>query len=168
MLRHILRENRGSAFVELALILPLLVFVVIGAAELGRIAYFAIELANAARAGAAYGSQNSQTAIDSTDIELAASNDASNIAITFPTAPGNYCVCETATSGGSVSDTSPVLCSTVATSTTYCTESTTTGTTNTVIGYVQVNTRATVSTMFHYPGIPASFTLNGFAEMRVM
>lgn len=175
MFKHLCRDNRGSAFVELALVLPLLAFVIIGAAELGRVAYYAIELASAARAGAAYGSQNTQTAGEdgtiasgtNDAIELAATNDAANIAITFPSAPGNYCVCETVNStSGTVSDTASILCGTAPAG--YCASSTVTGTTNTIISYVQVNTQATVRTMFHYPGIPTSFTLNGYAIMRVM
>ena len=41
-------------------------------------------------------------------------------------------------------------------------------TAGTIVDYVQANTTATVNTMFNYPGIPSSFTLHGFAQMRVL
>ena len=57
MFKNKLCADRGSAFIELAIALPLISLVLIGAAELGRIAYFAIEVSDAARAGVAYGAQ---------------------------------------------------------------------------------------------------------------
>ncbi len=103
MLRHLLRDNRGSAFVELALVLPLLTFVIIGAAELGRIAYYAIELSSAARAGASYGAENSANVQQTGPIETVAHIDAwrhvtptrTTISpITLPAASVTYYACE--------------------------------------------------------------------------
>lgn len=168
MLRHLLRDNRGSAFVELALVLPLLTFVIIGAAELGRIAYYSIELSSAARAGASYGAENSANVEQITPIETVAQNDASDVTLTWTTAPTEACVCETVYTSGATptyNATAPGDCTAAAI--TGCDVSNSTST-QYPIEYVDVTTTATVKTMFKYPGIPASFNLSGFAEMRVL
>lgn len=168
MLKRNLHNDIGSAFVELALVTPLLLLMMIGAAELGRIAYFAIEVSNAARAAVAYGSQTTGTAQDFQGMKNAAINDASGIAsLTFPQDPSNACVCETANSGtGVTTTTAQASCASVTIAT--CPTSTTTGVTKTIVEYVQTSTQAQVSTMLNYPGIPRSFTLHGFAQMRVI
>ncbi len=48
-------QRRGTAAVEFAVILPILVTVLLGATDFGRFSYSAIAVANAARSGAAYG-----------------------------------------------------------------------------------------------------------------
>jgi Flp pilus assembly protein TadG len=168
MWKHNLRDNTGSAFVELALIVPTLVLMVIGAAELGRIGYAAVEVSNAARAGVAYGAQSATVDQDFPNMQLAARDDAPNLNTLVATATG-FCVCETVTSStGAVARKSISVCSgTGSTISSQCGTSTTAGVTNYVVNYVQVSTTATVTTMFHYPGIPASFTLHGLAKMRV-
>ena len=49
--------QKGQALVELALVTPLLLALVLGVIELGRYAYTAILVGNAAHAGATYGAQ---------------------------------------------------------------------------------------------------------------
>jgi Flp pilus assembly protein TadG len=151
------RNERGSSLVELALVLPLLLLLLIGTVELGRIAYAAIEVTNAARAAVAFGAQRRGTANDVPDMKTVAAADASNLVsmgATLLTTPTNACYCDTSagarTSVTCTSDFS--LCPA--------------GTTSVV--YVLANTTATVPTMFNYPGLPNSFTLNGFAQMRVV
>ena len=51
-------QRRGAAAVELAIVLPILVTVLLGATDFGRFSYSAIAVANAARSGAACGSMN--------------------------------------------------------------------------------------------------------------
>ena len=53
----------GQALVEAALVLPLLLLLILGALETGSIAYNAIEVENAAEAGALYGSLNRANAL---------------------------------------------------------------------------------------------------------
>jgi Flp pilus assembly protein TadG len=72
-------QENGGALIETALALPLLALLLLGASELGLADYQAIEVANAAKAGAQYGAQNSTTAADIPGIRLAARNDASNL-----------------------------------------------------------------------------------------
>ena len=69
----------GQSLVEAALSISLLIAVVVGAAEIARVGYAAIEVGNAARAGAQYGAQSGYTAADTTGIATAASRDAGNL-----------------------------------------------------------------------------------------
>jgi len=171
MLKHFLRNNSGSAIVELALTAPLLTLMMIGAAELGRIAYCAIEVQSAARAGAAWAVENAALASGYPNtVEQVAKNDVPNITeLTFPTAPTVACVCETVTTSTDTPSYNPTSGTTGcgATVITGCTTISSTETQQTV-EYVVVNTQAIVTTMFHYPGIPTSFTLSGYSQMRVL
>jgi Flp pilus assembly protein TadG len=162
-------NRTGSALVEFALTAPLMMLMLIGAAEVGRIAYAAIEVSNAARAGVAYGSQSLTAAALTSNIQQAAKNEAPNITDLIVTVTDS-CVCETVTlSSGATTSTNITDCSgTASTAGTQCPASTNGTTVNNILQYVQVTTQGTVKTMFHYPGIPTSFTLNGFAQMRVV
>lgn len=175
MLKHFLRKDSGSALVELALTVPMLMLMMIGAAELGRMAYYAIEVQNAARAAVAYGSQGLNTAADSSGMTTAADNEAKNMGNLTVTATQS-CVCQTiVASTGAVSDgsqQSAATCSgTTATIATTCT-TTTAGDYTNIVNYVNVTTTATVNTMFNFRwlglGIPSSYTLSGYAQMRVL
>lgn len=53
-LRRIRRSESGSAMVETALIFPIVIAILLGAVEMGDLAYRADEVTNAARAGAQY------------------------------------------------------------------------------------------------------------------
>jgi Flp pilus assembly protein TadG len=166
MLKHHLRDNRGGALVELALVLPILTLLMVGGAELGRIAYFAIELTSAARAGAAYGSVNVANANLPNNIKQAAQEDATDITLTWTTPPTEECVCETTYLNGSAptySSTTPGSCAAV----TGCNTLSATSS-ESVVQYVVVAPSATVKTMFNYPGLPTSYTLSGLAEMRIL
>jgi len=52
-----LRSDRGTSLVEFAIVLPVLMFLLVGLSEFGRFGYYAILAANAARAGVQYGAQ---------------------------------------------------------------------------------------------------------------
>lgn len=143
------RGNRGQALVELALIFPIFILLLVGAAEFSRLAYDAIEVSNAARAGVAYGAQSHITASDTTGIQLAATQDAPNVSGITATA-SNFCTCS--------SNGATLACST---SLNTCVSP------DRVIEYVQVNTTATAGPLFNYPGLKHTFTLSGQAIMRV-
>ena len=51
-------QPRGAAAVEFAIVLPLLVTVLLGATDFGRLSHSTIAIANAARSGAEYASMN--------------------------------------------------------------------------------------------------------------
>jgi Flp pilus assembly protein TadG len=145
------RDSSGQSLVELALILPVFVLLILGAVEFGQLAYAAIEVSNAARAGVQYGAQSGATAADIGGMESAAINDGSNVSGLSATAT-EFCSCSNAAS-------TPVACSTAATA---CPANGARALT-----YVQVDTTATVTPMVHYPGLSSGFTLNGQAIMRV-
>ena len=146
--RSSIRDTVGQAFVELALVLPIFFLLLVGAAELGRLAYASIEVSNAARAGVAYAAQNHITASDTAGIQLATTQDAPNLTG----------VSATATPSCSCSDGTVITCANAGTT---CLSPAR------IIEYVQVNTSASVNTAFHYPGIPNTLTLHGQAIMRV-
>jgi Flp pilus assembly protein TadG len=143
-----LREDCGQAFVELALILPLFIVLLVGAAELGRLAYASIEVANAARAGVAYAAQSHITASDTVGIQSAATQDAPDV-LGLTAAVIISCSC---------TDGTMITCSNGAT---RCASPAR------ILEYVQVNTASSVDTVFHLPAVPASVTLRGQAMMRV-
>ncbi len=160
MFRHDFREDRGQAFVELALVLPIFVLLLLGAAEVGRLAYAAIEVNNAARAGVAYAAQSHTTASDTSStggIVLAAQTEAPDITSMTATATLS-CVCET--SAGTLP--ASKSCSSISTAAGSCPSP------SRIVEFVQVNTTAPVNTLFHLPGIPNSVTFNGTATMRVV
>jgi len=138
-------STAGQNLTEIALMLPVLLLTLIGTIEIGRVAYASIEVSTAARAGVAYGSQSEATAGNTSGMETAATND---VNLTGMTASANYsCKCSNGSS-------------------TSCTSSTcTTGTR--LEEYVTVTTSYTMDSLFRYPGIPQTFTLSGFATMRV-
>lgn len=167
MLKHRAASEAGSSLVELALVVPMLALVLIGAAELGRIAYAAIEVSNAARAAVAFGAQGPTTALQTGIMQQAALNEAPNVTGLVATATES-CVCETITSAtGAISRTTITAGCTNALS--QCT-TITPGQIDNVVDYVNVTTTATVHTMFRYNwngyGIPNTFKLNGYAQMR--
>lgn len=141
-------NEAGQALVELALVFSIFILLLVGAAEFGRLAYDAIEVSNAARAGASYGSLTHITASDYANIELLATQDAGNLTGVTATVT-NSCVCST---GGTL------VCSNALAS---CPSPAR------IIEYVQVNTSATVGPLFNYPGLPHTFTLTGQSIMRV-
>ena len=135
--------QRGQSLVELALVLPLLLLLLVGVLEIGRFAYYDILVANAARAGAQYGSQSLTAAADVDGISTAAKNDGlASLTVT----PSLLCGC----SAGSLG-TCPTgnVCA------------------NPLV-YIQVTASETdFKSLFSYPGLPATMTLSSTVTMRV-
>lgn len=71
--------RRGLAASELAVILPLLVFLFVLAVDFGRVFYFEFIVINAARCGALHGSTDAQHAQDTAAIAQKARAEASNL-----------------------------------------------------------------------------------------
>jgi Flp pilus assembly protein TadG len=141
--------NRGSplgqASVELALSLPVLLMMLLVVVETGRAFYIAISVANAARAGVQYGSQNLTTAADNTGMVTAATNDAPNISGMTATAT-HFCVC----ANGTASTCAATDCA---------------GSHRLL--YTQVNTSAPYTPLINFMGILPTMTVPGVAIMRV-
>lgn len=169
MKKSLFQDDRGGALVELALTTPLFVLMMLGAIELGRIAYFAIEVENAARAGASYGSVNIGNANNISNIQQAAKNDAPDISDLVVVSPGSTCVCETLNTTTGTPSFNP------GSGTTSCTSSTITSCTaessssvQSVIYYVTVSTQATINPIVKLPSLPTTYSLNGYSALRVL
>jgi Flp pilus assembly protein TadG len=76
---NLLLPRSGLAVVELALLLPLLCCLFVAAVDYARVFYFDLTLANAARNGAIYGSQDATKAADTSGIKTIALYDATNL-----------------------------------------------------------------------------------------
>src|ERR1700736_3730495 len=72
------RRDSGQTLIEVALMLPVLLFLTLGVFELGRYAFVSILVGNAARAGTAYGTQSLPQSVDTVGIQRAAGNDFRN------------------------------------------------------------------------------------------
>jgi Flp pilus assembly protein TadG len=140
-----LRTDSGNALIELAIGMSILTTLIFGAAEFGRIAYAAIEVSDAAHAGAAYGAMNRTRAADTANTTNAAKKDAPDVSGMTATA-SYWCQC----SDGSASTCGATDC---------------TGTR--IIEYLTVNTSGTIDPLVYVPGLPRSYTVTGKAVMRV-
>jgi Flp pilus assembly protein TadG len=96
-------SDGGSALVELALSLPLLVLLMVGAIDFARVFYVGMELTNAARAGAQYGAYNPAQSVDIAGMQAAAAGsvnitiDNPPMVMSTPTVPSRNCRCATGT-----------------------------------------------------------------------
>lgn len=168
-MKSLIRDNRGSALVELALTTPMFVMLILGAAELGRVAYYAVEVENAARAGASYGSVNISNATNyPTDVKQAALNDAPDLPSMSATV-GTACVCETYTYATGATSYNPssgtVSCNSITAQS--CREDDTTAIQNNIT-YVTVSTSVALDPIIHLPGLPNTYNLAGYSELRTL
>jgi len=138
----LVRSERGSSLVELALMLPVLGLLLFGAIDFGRGYYLSIEVTNAARAGAQFGLSNASAA----RMQSAATSDASDVAGITATAIYG-CECPDGTGQIPNCSSSP-------------------GCAN-AVNYVQVTTNATYTPLIPWPGVPSSIPLQGQATMRM-
>jgi Flp pilus assembly protein TadG len=143
--RRISRCESGQSLVETALGVSLCGILMLGAVEFGRLAYAGIEVSDAARVGAEFGSQSHALAQDLANMQVAGSQDAPNVSNLTVTAT-HFCQCSDGTSIQCTSDCSGLR----------------------LIEYVQVVTSASVDPLIYVPGLPKSYTLSGKAVMRVV
>jgi Flp pilus assembly protein TadG len=157
--RELPSQESGTAIVELAFTLPMFLLLILGTAEIANIAWASIQLNNAAHAAAQYASSIHANASpsNSTNIEQAARNEAPALNVTLPTPPALLCSCVTPSTGSS---TAPVACT--------ATFNTTCSSPDVILASIQITTQAVVRPLFHYPGLPASYTLHGQATMGVV
>jgi Flp pilus assembly protein TadG len=142
----------GQSFVELALVLPVLAVILLVAADFGRLFYTYVEVINAARAGAQYGSNSVITAADAAGMGIAAKQDGVNVANLTVTA--TQCTCGTPTANVLACASNPACTSNC------CTD-------DPQGNYVIVNASAPFAMIVKYPGIPSSITLTSQAVMQV-
>jgi Flp pilus assembly protein TadG len=134
----------GSSLIELALLLPLFLFLFVGAVDFGRAYFVAIEVAGAAQAGALYGVQNPS---DVAGMESASLEAASNLSGLSSTATYG-CECSDGTSG-------VASC----TGTPSCTYN--------YVSYVDIVSTVKYIPIFNYPGLPSSMNITKEVRMRV-
>lgn len=139
-----LRET-GQALVEAAIAAPIFFLLLTGSAELARLSYTAIEIQNAAEAGALYAIEEPATMGDTTGMQAAAQADAANLSGVTVEAPTYSYTC----SDGSTPDKTTHACAT------GWTESS-----------IHVTTAITFNPVIHIPGLLGSFTLHGYAAER--
>jgi Flp pilus assembly protein TadG len=136
-------RTRGTAVVEFALAAPLLLLLTAGVLDFAMALRTATAVADAARAGAQYGSRSTASASDTAGMRAAALAAAPGISGMTASAV-KACQCP---SGAAVS----------------CTGSCTGGA---IEVYVQVTTQAAAVTVFRYAGVPFSGAVASRATMR--
>jgi Flp pilus assembly protein TadG len=151
----ILRLESGQSLLEVALLTPLLLALLMGSIEMGRFAYISILVGNAARAGAAYGSECLPQSVDTAGIKTAADNDFQNNG--------------QSTSNLSVTSSASCGCDSAGALTTAACTGGTAGTcaTGHWVVTVSVTASGTFTSLFHYPGIPSSIKVSSTSTMRV-
>jgi len=163
--KEILGRQSGQALLEMAIVTPMLLLLMLGLIEIGRYAYIAILVGNAARAGAAYGAQSHAQASQATgtdSITTAANNDFQNngrqtssltVTSTFS------CGCD---SGGAIN---PPPSGTNA----YCFLANAINCTGGghFVEVVSVTASSQFSSLFNYPGLPSPITVTRTSQMRV-
>jgi Flp pilus assembly protein TadG len=149
-LRNLCKAKDGAALVEFALVAPVMLLLLLGTIDLGRGYYMGLEMANAAHAGAEYGSQNpSNTA----GITAAAKQSAPNLSSLTVATPTWGCECSDGTSYTANCATTPT-----------CTANASRG--SNVVRRIQVQTSVVYTTLVPWPGIPSQLTLSNTATLR--
>lgn len=148
MMLRATHSQRGTALVEFAIVLPVLMLLLLGVVEAGRYAYFSILVGNAARAGVQYGAQNSVTAYDTAGMTAAAQADGRNAIAALTVTPANFCQCWNGSTGSAVD----------------CSGTCTTGH---LLKYVSVTVSGKIDPLFQYPLLPSSLTVTQTATMEL-
>jgi len=150
-LTAILRNRRGAAMIELAVISTLLMIVVVGMIDFGRIGYHAMALTNAARAGAFHGSQPGKNT-DFAGMQSAASNSAAQDIGSITTTATRSCECQIGAATPTVMISCPPPGNPVCN--------------GTVRMRVRVSASKAFTLLARFPGLPSSVTLTRVAILR--
>ncbi|RMD84018.1 MAG: hypothetical protein D6815_05130 [Candidatus Dadabacteria bacterium] len=142
--------QRGAAVLEVAVMLPLLLLLLLGAIDLGRAAADALTIQSAAQAGAQYGAQDTLHAKDVAGIRKAVMEDLgdSSAAQSAKIKIERYCNC--------LGENGTVDCDT----------GTCADPSQTPRMYVRVSVRHNFKTLLKYPGLPHRVPLKQTAIMR--
>lgn len=145
-----MRSQRGGAFVEFAVVVPMLALLLIGIIETGRYMAFGVRLSNAAHAGVQFGALNRTYAVNTADIESAACSDSGF-------------TCTTATPAPKQTTSPDTMLITVSTPCTSKASPCPNGS-----YYVQVSTSATFRPLLRYPYFGNSVPMSAQATQQVM
>lgn len=138
------KSQSGSVLIEMAVVTPVLLLMLIGTIDFGRVFYTAITVANAARAGVSYGAIDPSHAGHLAKMEEIAQTEAQNIGDVNVVAE-KFCEC----ADGSLIDCEDGTCAVGSTRV-----------------FVKVNVQKTFTTLSNFPGIPKTVVLNREAIMR--
>ena len=160
---------RGVALTEFVLGIPLAFVLFIGILDFGRVFYAAMAVSNAARAGVQYGAWSNPSDFSGMRDAARAAGDASGIGDFTTVGACRYCKCSNGTgscdscspSSGPSSDPTSDGCSVGS----ACVSGCPSGDAPQV--YVSVTASKVFTTLFPYPAIPRTTTLNRKAVMRV-
>ena len=152
-----MKSQAGGALVEFAIAIPLLMMLLVGLIEIGRVTYFGIEVANAARAGAQYGSL-SYPNTTGTNMQVAATNDGRNGISNLDTTGQYVCACWNPATG---------IETPTAPSAAACSVPCSTG--GHSVTYAQVTVSGTIRPLFDYQalGLPDQWVITRVATIRV-
>lgn len=160
--RRLLSGERGSAFVESALVATfVLIPLLIGAIDFGRAYYVSIEVANATRAAVQYGTQSQAQLQDTTNQQQVAKDEAPDVSTTcggnaacwqsgYPLAQWG-CECSNQTSATSLTGQSSTSC---------------TCPSGHMVFWTLVTAKVTYTPWFNAFGLFPPITLNSEARMR--
>jgi Flp pilus assembly protein TadG len=151
-----LRSARGSAFVELAMTLPILVVVLFAMADFARAYHVAMQLSNMARAGAQAGARTLATSAQANltaAVRPAAQAAGSITGVTADVQQLCYCAADGGTYFGPTDCLATVTCAP--------------GGPGHIYVYVQVDASVGFVPVTRFPGLPGNFTLTRRATMRV-
>jgi len=143
------RRDTGASVVEVALLIPLLVFILLWMVDVGRYVYLGLEVTSAARAGAQYGSLHYGNTSNSSAITTAAQNDVPDIPSLAVSTSNSSCWCAGASTAFTCSTTYP-----------YTSANCTSGS---QIVLLQVNTSATYTPWISIAPFNKTFTVKGQA-----
>jgi Flp pilus assembly protein TadG len=103
-IRRFLETCRGQSLAELAVILPVLLLLVLGAVDFGRVYFAYVSVTNGARNGAQYAALSPEAAADPDGIREAAIADTSDLLNTSETNPEVTVATGTDSQGGLYAD----------------------------------------------------------------
>ena len=148
------KQNRGTASVEFALVVPVLMLMMAGAADFARVFYHSITVYNASQAAAVYGARNCVLSADYAAMESVALQDAADLE-GVSSSPERFCDCPDGT-------------------TKECFLNQTcngffggTGLYGMPRGYVELTVEQTFEPLLPWPGIPNPLTISETTYMRV-
>jgi hypothetical protein len=154
----LLLRTEGAALIETAMVFTFIgVPLMIGTAEIGQVTFDSIAIANAAVAGAIYGSQGTTNAADSSGITSAAQAEGVDAGVTITVTPTVFYVCSNAITG-----TKYTGANAESNAASACT-----GTGVRPLEFIGVATSGSVAPAVKLAGLATSFSLHGYSAMEV-
>jgi Flp pilus assembly protein TadG len=146
LLSRLVRTSSGNAAIEAALLVPVLVFMVVGIADFGMAVYRKMQVQHAAQAGAEYAIIHG---FNSAAVTAAVTGATAFTGVSVTPAPAQSCGCASET------------LITAAVCGTTCPAGGTAGV------YVTVSSQGSYTTLLPYPGFPTNLTFNASSIVRI-